>query len=90
MRTYYVHIDQDGAPCGPRAKYLGSALYGYSTLRHAIRNCPAGAQVVSRYQDHRDDGAGEVLHTQPADWVRPKVGRACAPSENSLVQSLLG
>ena len=41
--TYYVHLDHStDQPTGPRARHLGTARYGYKSLKVAIQMCPPG------------------------------------------------
>lgn len=59
--TYYIHVDANGKPCGPKAKHEGTDKYGYKSLQAAIRQCPNGASVQERFMTHSDDWAGRIV-----------------------------
>jgi hypothetical protein len=69
--TYYVHIDDNGQPTGPRAKLLGTPAYGYKTQYQAILNCPDEASVEERHCTESDDWAGRIIgfRTSEGHWV---------------------
>ncbi len=65
--TYYVHVDDDGKPCGPKAKHEGTDKYGYKSLKIAIQHCPKSASVEERHQTHSDDWAGRIMGHKDED-----------------------
>lgn len=67
--TYYIHVDHDGHPTGPRARYIGTEKYGYQRLAVAIYHCPNGASVVERHTDGCNDWEGLYIGGRGVDGV---------------------
>jgi len=64
--TYYVHLDHStDRPTGPRARYLGTARYGYKSLKVAIQMCPPGSYVLERHCNGSNDWAGNIKYVAP-------------------------
>lgn len=62
--TYYVHIDTEGRPIGPRAQFHGTRKYGYGDLSQAIRECPENARIEERHADGASDWAGRTINPE--------------------------
>lgn len=70
-KTYYVHVDDNGRPTGPKARYEGTDKYGYASLKAAIKSCPAGASVEERFNSGSNDWAGRMMgeKNKNGDWT---------------------
>ena len=63
-KSYFVHLDSNDKPCGPKAKHLGTSEYGYTTLSAAIKAAKSDWSIQERYTDGSDDWAGHMV------WAR--------------------